>query len=93
MAEYFANRFRLSLTEKTIWLYSGYTWEEIQNPKIRSNASKMRQIIMSCVDVFVDGRYIDSQRNISAKWKGSDNQRVIDIQKSLQKCDIVLYCE
>lgn len=87
------NEFRLSLTEKTIWLYSGYTWEEIQNPKIRSNASKMRQIIMSCVDVFVDGRYIDSQRNISAKWKGSDNQRVIDIQKSLQKCDVVLYCE
>ena len=40
----------------------------------------------------VDGRYIDSQRNPSKKWAGSDNQRVIDIRKSLEQNKVVLYC-
>lgn len=39
----------------------------------------------------VDGRYIDSQRNSSKKWDGSDNQRIIDIQKSLQQDRLILY--
>ena len=40
----------------------------------------------------VDGRYIDSQRNPSKKWAGSDNQRVLDIRKSLEQNKVVLYC-
>lgn len=52
-----------------------------------------RQNILSSVDVVVDGRYIDSQRNITAKWKGSDNQRVIDIKKSLREGRLTLWCE
>lgn len=54
---------------------------------------KKRSEIISQCNVVVDGRYIDSQRNISAKWKGSDNQRVIDIKKSLEQNEIVLYCD
>ena len=41
----------------------------------------------------VDDRYIDSQRNPSKKWAGSDNQRVIDIRKSLEQNKVVLYCD
>ena len=41
----------------------------------------------------VDGKYIDSQRNVQAKWRGSDNQRVIDVQESLKQRKIVLYCD
>ena len=78
------NRFRLLMPEKTIWLYSGYRFEELD---------ERRKQIVSLVDVFVDGRYIDLQRNISAKWKGSDNQRVISIRDSLQQGKVVLYCE
>ena len=62
------------MPEKTIWLYSGYRFEELD---------ERRKQIVSLVDIFVDGRYIDLQRNISAKWKGSDNQRVISIRDSL----------
>ena len=40
-----------------------------------------------------DGRYIDSQRNPSKKWAGSDNQRVIDVEQSLAQNKIVLYCD
>lgn len=93
MAEYFANRFRLLLPNKTIWLYSGYTWEEIQNPTIRNNASKIRRMIVNGVDILVDGRYIDSQRNIQLKYRGSENQRVIAVQESLKQNKVVLYCD
>ena len=103
-----ANRFRLSFPNKGIWLYSGYTWEAIMNYKLQSdltdddnifienvkkdiNILKRKKIISKC-DVFVDGKYIDSQRDISLKWCGSSNQKVIDIQKSLhKKGEIVLW--
>ena len=88
-----SHKIRLLLPNKTIWLYSGFTWEEIQNPTIRNNASKIRRMIVNGVDILVDGRYIDSQRNIQLKYRGSENQRVIDVQKSLKQNKIVLYCD
>ena len=103
------NRFRLLLPEKTIWLYTGYTWEIIMDYKTEfSNKNFLkvpndeilydyhmfqRKEIIKSVDVVIDGRYIDSQRNLSKKWAGSDNQRVIDIKKSLQQNEVVLYCD
>lgn len=85
------NKIRLQMPEKTIWIYTGFRWEEIYNC-MSFNIMKRRQIISQC-NVLIDGRYIDSKRNISAKWKGSDNQRCIDIQKSLQQSKVVLYCD
>ena len=97
------NKIRLLLPNKTIWLYTGYEISIVKDNKIYlfiqgekrpniDNYEKRHKIISMC-DVVVDGRYIDSQRNLSAKWKGSDNQRVIDIKKSLQQNKVVLYCE
>ena len=54
---------------------------------------KKRSEIISLCDVVIDGRYIDEQRNLSKKWAGSDNQRVIDIRQSLAQGKAVLYCE
>lgn len=85
------NKIRLLMPEKTIWLYTGYTWEEIYNC-MSFNIMKRRQIIYNC-DVLVDGRYIDSQRDISLKWRGSLNQRVINVQESLKQNKIILYCD
>lgn len=78
------NKIRLSLPDKTIWIYSGYTWEEIMGD------IKRKEIVSKC-DVLIDGRYIDKQRDITLKWRGSVNQRVIDIQKSIKKGNIILY--
>lgn len=78
------NKIRLLLPKKTIWLYTGYTLEECVE-----NATR-RQIISKC-DVLVDGKYIDSQRDITLRWRGSSNQRVIDVKKSLLKGEIVLH--
>ena len=52
-----------------------------------------RQAILKQCDVMVDGRYIDSQRDITLKWRGSSNQRVISVQKSLIQNKLVLYCD
>lgn len=51
-----------------------------------------RRKILSIVDVLVDGRYIDSQRDITLKWRGSKNQRVIDIKKTLNYGKVILFC-
>lgn len=88
---------RTSTLNKNIWIYSGYTWEQIMYPIVTDdfNPEKYkllhnRQKIVSMCDVLVDGRYIDSQRDLTLKWRGSKNQRVIDVQASLQNGEIIL---
>ena len=89
-----ADEIRLSFPNKSIWIYSGYQWSEIFNDGVYLTKNcygwKRREIVRQCT-VMVDGRYIDSQRNPSKKWAGSNNQHVIDIQQSLQKGEIVLW--
>ena len=81
------NKIRLSFGyDKTIWLYSGYTWNEVWEQE-----NKLRKEIVSKCDVFVDGRYKEELRNITQKWCGSTNQRVIDVQQSLKEHQVVLH--
>ena len=65
-------------------MYTGYKWEDIQN---------IREIqrILTLVDVLVDGPYIDEQRDITLAFRGSKNQRIIDVQRTLQQGEVVLY--
>ena len=94
------DKFRLSYPNKSIWVYSGYTWNQVMNPVITDDFNpsrdellvKRKEIVKQCT-VMVDGRYIDSQRNPSKKWAGSDNQRVIAAQQSLQQNKVILYCD
>lgn len=89
---------RISFPKKTIWLYTGYSYSEI----FRGQSSclsqegldnfKRREIIKLC-DVVVDGRYIDEQKDLTLKWRGSKNQRVIDAKQSIAQNKIVLYCD
>ena len=94
------DRFRLLLPNKSIWIYSGYTWNQVMNPVVTSDFNperdevirKRKEIVKQCT-VMVDGKYIDSQRDITLKWRGSDNQKVIDVQQSLQKGEVVLWTD
>ena len=83
---------RLSFPNKSIWIYSGYQWEQLFNDGIyliKDCAGwKRREIVKQC-DVMVDGRYIDSQRDVSLKWCGSKNQRVILVKESLRQGEII----
>lgn len=70
--------------EKTLWLYTGYTWDEIWDFSNKSHENIMRRQIVSFCDVLVDGKYIEQLRDVSLHWCGSSNQRVIDVQKSIK---------
>ena len=87
-----ANKIRLLFPNKSIWIYSGFRWSEIFNDGVFLSKDcpgwKRREIVKKC-NILVDGRYIDSQRNPSKKWAGSDNQRVIAIQESLKQQKVV----
>lgn len=68
---------------KTIWLYTGYTWEEILKLDLTS--------IIEDVDVLVDGKFHDALYDKNAHWVGSTNQKVIDVKKSLMEGEVVLH--
>lgn len=95
---------RISFPEKTIWLYTGFCWNDIMCSFAGLQADyvvldkkdiawEKRREIISNVDVLVDGEYIDEQRDITLKWRGSSNQRVISVVDSLAQGKIVLYCD
>lgn len=83
-------------SNKIIWIYSGYTWEQIfdnhQHVEV-SSINKNRQDVIFNSDILVDGRFINSKKDITLKWRGSSNQRVIDIKKSIKENKIILYCD
>ena len=76
---------------KDIWLYTGYHFEDIINSPLRDMCTTLRRRIVEMCDVVVDGKYVDELRNITLKWRGSENQRVIDIKTSLKQKKVVLW--
>lgn len=93
-----SDEIRLSYPEKTIWLYTGYTWEQIMYPVVtddfnpeRDKLLKMRRDIVKQCDVLVDGKYEEDKRDITYHWAGSTNQRVIDVQESLKRNQVILW--
>lgn len=69
---------------KTIWIYTGYTWEEIHENKYLPH-------IIKYADVLVDGRFKEELADVNYPWAGSTNQRVIDIQESIKKGTVILH--
>ena len=68
------------IKNKTIWVYTGYTFETVKNYDI-----------MKYIDYLVDGQYVDELRDLRLKFRGSSNQRIIDVQKSLKENKVILY--
>ncbi len=66
--------------QKTIWLYTGYLWEDICDLDF-----------IKYIDVLVDGRFVRNMMDAKLHWKGSTNQRVIDVKKTIEKGKVVLY--
>lgn len=104
---------RIFFPEKTIWLYTGYKLE-LLNEKIYNkttclstishfypisnknelNINQMkRSKIISLCNIVVDGEYIDEQKDLTLKFRGSKNQRVIDVKQSLAQNKMILYCD
>ncbi|RRJ61674.1 anaerobic ribonucleoside-triphosphate reductase activating protein [Paenibacillus oralis] len=71
-------RVRAECPGKDIWIWSGYTFEEIL-------ADASRTELLAYCDVLIDGRFILERRNLKLKWRGSENQRVLDVRESLRE--------
>ena len=70
----------------TVWLYTGYTWEELL-----AKNDKAIQKLLHFTDVLIDGTFIYELRSLELSFKGSSNQRTIDVQKSLLQHSVVLW--
>ena len=79
-------RVKIVFANKDVWIYCGYEWENIIKDET------LREI-MKYTDILVDGPYIDELRDVSLAFRGSSNQRIIDVQKSLSSNQIVLWKE
>ena len=72
---------------KTIWVYTGYTWEELME---RAHIDMMTRATLEKIDVLVDGRFIEAEKDISLLFRGSKNQRLIDCKESLKGEKVIL---
>jgi len=86
----FMERIKKELPDKTIWIYSGYTWEELNDPNNKRCHSEDTEPILSMTDVLVDGKFELQNKNISLRFKGSSNQRIISVPQSLKTGKVVL---
>ena len=93
---------------KKIWVYTGYTWEElVKESRLLSGYSldsfldrkneelffyaSIRSLIIPLTDVLVDGRFVEEQKNLTLPFRGSSNQRLIDVKKSIEEGRVVLW--
>ncbi len=77
-----AKEFKKKIPNKNLWVWTGFKYENLEGAEI-----------FNYVDVLVDGQFVEELHSPKLKWKGSSNQRVIDVQKTLKSKEIVIYCE
>ena len=77
-----AKAFKEKYPNKDIWVWSGFRYEDLKGKDV-----------FKYIDVLVDGQYVDELHDPTLKWRGSSNQRVIDIKETLKNNEIVLKCE
>ncbi|GAP02449.1 organic radical activating protein [Fructobacillus pseudoficulneus] len=70
---------------KDIWSWTGYTWDELQ----QETDDKLE--LLSLIDILVDGRFLEDQKDLTLQFRGSANQRIIDVPKSLASGDVVIW--
>lgn len=86
----FLRKVRERLPEKNIWCYTGYTYADGSIEEKQAACEVTREFI-SLLDVLVDGRFVEELKDIRLNFRGSSNQRIIDVKASLKSGNIVLY--
>ncbi len=86
----FLERVKEECPGATVWIYSGYTWEELTDPEDRRCHTEDTDRILGMTDILVDGEFRRELKDIRLRFRGSANQRIIDVRKSRETGDIVL---
>ena len=86
----FVRRVKARFPHKDIWCYTGYTYEDggLKEPEVQTPATRE---LVSLIDILVDGAFVEDLKDIRLKFRGSSNQRVIDIKRSISSGNTVLY--
>lgn len=82
--------FKGDFPDKNIWLWTGYTLDELVDNCDSDIIYFLRTFILKNIDVLVDGRFIEEQKDLTLKWRGSKNQMVIDMKESLKQGKTIL---
>lgn len=85
----FLRKVRLQYPKKSIWAFSGYTFDQL----ISGDVGDLETVkeYLSCLDVLVDGPFVELKKNLSLRFRGSENQRLIDIPKTMSCREVVLW--
>lgn len=83
-------RIKKEVPHATIWIYSGYTWEELTDPDNRRCHSEDTEAILSAIDILVDGEFVQEKKDLRIRFRGSSNQRIIDVPKTRETGEIIL---
>lgn len=75
---------------KDVWIFTGFTWEELHSPDCRAFTEFTEELI-NAADVIVDGRFVEEKKNIRLRFRGSENQRLIDVKRTRSDGRIALW--
>jgi len=76
---------RARYPDKSIWCFTGYVWEHL--PRVEGVTDEL----LSLCEVLVDGPFVEAKKNLRLRFRGSENQRLIDVRKSLEENEVVLW--
>ena len=87
----FVRNFKALYPAKTVWCYSGYTWEQLTGAEPSPARCEVTDELLALLDVLVDGEFKEALKSPSLQFKGSSNQRIIEVQPSLKEGHIVFW--
>ena len=79
---------RMMVPESTIWIWTGFTYENLMHDR---SCTEVLPYILRNIDVLVDGRYVEELADITLRFRGSSNQRIIDVPKTLESGEVCLW--
>ena len=85
----FLERIRKTFPGKTVWCYSGYTLEQMREHRLGDAA--VTDWMLACIDILVDGEFVEEKKDLNLRFRGSSNQRILDVKKSLSADEPVLW--
>ena len=87
----FIREFKARFPSKTVWLYTGYLYEELVGITPSKKRTDITDELLSYVDILVDGRFDKSRYRLGLRFRGSDNQRIIDMNKTREAGDVTIW--
>lgn len=85
------NQVKTMYPNKQIWMWTGFKWYDILNNKTCRACTEITNLILKKIDILVDGPFIESEKDLLLRFRGSSNQRIIDVQQTLKEGHVVLW--